>query len=335
MSVTYIPKGYRSKLNLYETQLAIGTLKRIFEEHLCKAINLKRVSAPLFVRANSGLNDNLNGIERPVAFETKEGGMQAEIVHSLAKWKRLALHKYGFPAGEGLYTDMNAIRRDEQMDNIHSIYVDQWDWERVITKEERTVAFLKQIVSDIVSAICDTYERMRDIFPALDTDISREVFFITAQQLEDMYPDLTSKEREDAIVRQHKTVFIMQIGKTLKSGQKHDGRAPDYDDWELNGDILMYNEVLDSALEISSMGIRVDSESLARQLKLSGCEDRKELMFHKMLLNNELPLSIGGGIGQSRLCMLLLKKAHIGEVQVSIWDKDTIEACKEAKVILL
>ena len=230
---------------------------------------------------------------------------------------------------------MNAIRRDEQMDNIHSIYVDQWDWERVITKEERTVAFLKQIVSDIVSAICDTYERMRDIFPALDTDISREVFFITAQQLEDMYPDLTSKEREDAIVRQHKTVFIMQIGKTLKSGQKHDGRAPDYDDWELNGDILMYNEVLDSALEISSMGIRVDSESLARQLKLSGCEDRKELMFHKMLLNNELPLSIGGGIGQSRLCMLLLKKAHIGEVQVSIWDRDTIEACKEAKVILL
>jgi aspartate--ammonia ligase len=296
---------------------------------------LKRVSAPLFVRANSGLNDNLNGIERPVAFETKEGGMQAEIVHSLAKWKRLALHKYGFPAGEGLYTDMNAIRRDEQMDNIHSIYVDQWDWERVITKQERTVAFLKQIVSDIVSAICDTYERMRDIFPALDTDISREVFFITAQQLEDMYPDLTSKEREDAIVRQHKTVFIMQIGKTLKSGQKHDGRAPDYDDWELNGDILMYNQVLDSALEISSMGIRVDSESLARQLKLSGCEDRKELMFHKMLLNNELPLSIGGGIGQSRLCMLLLKKAHIGEVQVSIWDKDTIEACKEAKVILL
>ena len=230
---------------------------------------------------------------------------------------------------------MNAIRRDEQMDNIHSIYVDQWDWERVITKQERTVAFLKQIVSDIVSAICDTYERMRDIFPALDTDISREVFFITAQQLEDMYPDLTSKEREDAIVRQHKTVFIMQIGKTLKSGQKHDGRAPDYDDWELNGDILMYNQVLDSALEISSMGIRVDSESLARQLKLSGCEDRKELMFHKMLLNNELPLSIGGGIGQSRLCMLLLKKAHIGEVQVSIWDKDTIEACKEAKVILL
>ncbi|HQC67667.1 MAG TPA: aspartate--ammonia ligase [Clostridia bacterium] len=335
MSFTYIPKGYRSRLNLYETQLAIGTLKRIFEEHLCRAINLKRVSAPLFVRANSGLNDNLNGIERPVAFETKEGGMQAEIVHSLAKWKRLALHKYGFPAGEGLYTDMNAIRRDEQMDNIHSIYVDQWDWERVITKQERTVAFLKQIVSDIVSAICDTYERMRDIFPALDTDISREVFFITAQQLEDMYPDLTSKEREDAIVRQHKTVFIMQIGKTLKSGQKHDGRAPDYDDWELNGDILMYNQVLDSALEISSMGIRVDSESLARQLKLSGCEDRKELMFHKMLLNNELPLSIGGGIGQSRLCMLLLKKAHIGEVQVSIWDKDTIEACKEAKVILL
>jgi aspartate--ammonia ligase len=335
MSFTYIPKGYRSRLNLYETQLAIGTLKRLFEEHLCRAINLKRVSAPLFVRANSGLNDNLNGIERPVAFETKEGGMQAEIVHSLAKWKRLALHKYGFPAGEGLYTDMNAIRRDEQMDNIHSIYVDQWDWERVITKQERTVAFLKQIVSDIVSAICDTYERMRDIFPALDTDISREVFFITAQQLEDMYPDLTSKEREDAIVRQHKTVFIMQIGKTLKSGQKHDGRAPDYDDWELNGDILMYNQVLDSALEISSMGIRVDSESLARQLKLSGCEDRKELMFHKMLLNNELPLSIGGGIGQSRLCMLLLKKAHIGEVQVSIWDKDTIEACKEAKVILL
>jgi len=221
------------------------------------------------------------------------------------------------------------------MDNIHSIYVDQWDWERVITKDERTLAFLKQIVNDIVCAICDTYEMMQDIFPALDAKINRKVAFITSQELEDMYPDLTSKQREDVFVKEHKTAFIMQIGKILKSGQKHDGRAPDYDDWDLNGDILMYNEVLDSALEISSMGIRVDSESLAKQLKLSGCEDRSKLMFHKMLLNNKLPLSIGGGIGQSRLCMLLLKKAHIGEVQVSIWDQDTIETCEKAKVMLL
>lgn len=335
MSFTYIPQGYHSKLNLYETQMAIGTLKRIFEENLCRALNLKRVSAPLFVDSKSGLNDNLNGTERPVSFATKEGQIEAEIVHSLAKWKRLALHKYGFPAGEGLYTDMNAIRRDEDMDNIHSIYVDQWDWERVITKQERTPAFLKQIVSDIVCAICDTFDMMQDIFPSLDTSITRDVTFITSQELEDMYPGLTSKQREDRFVKENKTAFIMQIGKTLRSGQKHDGRAPDYDDWELNGDILMYNEILDSALEISSMGIRVDSESLAKQLKLSNCESRSTLMFHKMLLNNELPLSIGGGIGQSRLCMLLLKKAHIGEVQVSIWDQATIEACKNAEVILL
>ncbi|MFA5340376.1 MAG: aspartate--ammonia ligase [Clostridia bacterium] len=335
MSFTKIPEGYKSQLNLYETQMAIGTLKRIFEENLCRALNLKRVSAPLFVDSQSGLNDNLNGIERPVVFETKEGSVKAEIVHSLAKWKRLALHKYGFPEGEGLYTDMNAIRRDEDMDNIHSIYVDQWDWERVITKEERTPAFLKQIVSNIVCAICDTYDMMQDIFPALDTKINRDVAFITSQELEDKYPSLTSKQREDLFVKENKTAFIMQIGKTLKSGLKHDGRAPDYDDWELNGDILMYNEVLDSALEISSMGIRVNSESLTRQLEVSSCQNRKNLMFHKMLLNNELPLSIGGGIGQSRLCMLLLKKAHIGEVQVSIWDQDTITACKNSKVILL
>ncbi len=335
MSSIQIPKDYQSKLSIYETQLAIGSLKRIFEENLCRALNLKRVSAPLFVDSQSGLNDNLNGIERPVCFETKENDMHAEIVHSLAKWKRLALHRYNFPAGEGIYTDMNAIRRDEDMDNIHSIYFDQWDWERVITKQERSLPFLKQIVCNIVSAICDTHEMINDIFPALEKTVTRNVSFITSQELEDMYPDLSPKQREDVYVKEHKTVFIMQIGKTLKSGKKHDGRAPDYDDWEMNGDILMYNKVLDSALEISSMGIRVDSEALDRQLKLSNCEDRRKLMFHKMLLNNELPLTIGGGIGQSRLCMLLLQKAHIGEVQVSIWDKLTQDNCRKAGIMLL
>lgn len=335
MSFTFIPQGYQSKLNLYETQMAIGTLKKVFEKNLCHALNLKRVSAPLFVDSKSGLNDTLNGIERPVDFETKDGKIRAEIVHSLAKWKRLALQKYNFPVGQGLYTDMNAIRRDEDLDNIHSIYVDQWDWEKVITREQRTTNFLKQTVTDIMNAICDTFDIMKDMFPTLDTEISREVAFITSQELEDKYPDLTPKQREDKFTKAHKTVFILQIGKILKSGKRHDGRAPDYDDWELNGDILMYNNVLGSALEISSMGIRVDSESLDKQLKIANCEDRKGLMFHKLLLNNELPLTIGGGIGQSRLCMLLLQKAHIGEVQVSIWDQDTMDYCKDAGIVLL
>ncbi|MFA7672441.1 MAG: aspartate--ammonia ligase [Clostridia bacterium] len=335
MSSTYIPVGYKSKLSLYDTQMAIGTLKRVFEHNLCQELNLKRVSAPILVDSQSGLNDNLNGVERPVCFDTKESGIKAEVVHSLAKWKRLALYRYGFHAGEGLYTDMNAIRRDEDMDNIHSIYVDQWDWEKVITREDRNMNFLKRTVKSIITAIADTYDIMKDMFPALDTDIDRQVSFVTSQELEDMYPDLLPKEREDKYVREHHTAFIMQIGKLLKSGKRHDGRAPDYDDWEMNGDILVYNKILDQALEISSMGIRVDSRSLDRQLKISGCDDRRNLMFHKMLLNNELPLTIGGGIGQSRLCMFMLGKAHIGEIQVSLWDKDTQKICQDAQVILL
>jgi len=315
--------------------MAIGTLKRVFEHNLCQELNLKRVSAPILVDSQSGLNDNLNGVERPVCFDTKESGIKAEVVHSLAKWKRLALYRYGFHAGEGLYTDMNAIRRDEDMDNIHSIYVDQWDWEKVITREDRNMNFLKRTVKSIITAIADTYDIMKDMFPALDTDIDRQVSFVTSQELEDMYPDLLPKEREDKYVREHHTAFIMQIGKLLKSGKRHDGRAPDYDDWEMNGDILVYNKILDQALEISSMGIRVDSRSLDRQLKISGCDDRRNLMFHKMLLNNELPLTIGGGIGQSRLCMFMLGKAHIGEIQVSLWDKDTQKICQDAQVILL
>ena len=335
MSSSYIPVGYKSKLSLYDTQMAIGTLKRVFEHNLCQELNLKRVSAPILVDSQSGLNDNLNGVERPVCFDTKESGIKAEVVHSLAKWKRLALYRYGFHAGEGLYTDMNAIRRDEDMDNIHSIYVDQWDWEKVITREDRNINFLKRTVKSIIAAIADTFDIMKDMFPALDADIDRQVSFVTSQELEDMFPDLTPKEREDKYVRVHHTTFIMQIGKLLKSGKRHDGRAPDYDDWEMNGDILVYNKILDSALEISSMGIRVDSRSLDRQLKISGCDDRRTLMFHKMLLNNELPLTIGGGIGQSRLCMFMLSKAHIGEIQVSLWDKDTQKICEDAQVILL
>lgn len=335
MSSSYIPVGYKSKLSLYDTQMAIGTLKRVFEHNLCQELNLKRVSAPILVDSQSGLNDNLNGVERPVCFDTKESGIKAEVVHSLAKWKRLALYRYGFHAGEGLYTDMNAIRRDEDMDNIHSIYVDQWDWEKVITKEDRNINFLKRTVKSIMAAIADTFDIMKDMFPALDADIDRQISFVTSQELEDMFPDLTPKEREDRYVRGHHTTFIMQIGKLLKSGKRHDGRAPDYDDWEMNGDILVYNKILDQALEISSMGIRVDSRSLDRQLKISGCDDRRNLMFHKMLLNNELPLTIGGGIGQSRLCMFMLSKAHIGEIQVSLWDKDTQKICEDAQVILL
>jgi aspartate--ammonia ligase len=335
MSSTYIPAGYKSKLNLYDTQMAIGTLKRVFEHNLCQELNLKRVSAPILVDSESGLNDNLNGVERPVCFDTKESGIKAEVVHSLAKWKRLALYRYGFHAGEGLYTDMNAIRRDEDMDNIHSIYVDQWDWEKVITREDRNINFLKRTVRSIITAVADTYDIMKDMFPAIDTDIDRQVSFVTSQELEDMYPDLSPKEREDRYVRDHHTAFIMQIGKLLKSGKRHDGRAPDYDDWEMNGDIMVYNKILDQALEISSMGIRVDSKSLDKQLKISGCDDRRNLMFHKMLLNKELPLTIGGGIGQSRLCMFMLGKAHIGEIQVSLWDKDTQKICQDKGVILL
>jgi aspartate--ammonia ligase len=335
MSKLVVPKGYKSLLSIYETQAAIGTIKKVFEENLCRALSLRRVSAPLFVEAKSGLNDDLNGIERPVEFDIKESSANAQIVHSLAKWKRLALHKYGFPVGEGLYTDMNAIRRDEELDNLHSIYVDQWDWEKVIDRPSRNVGYLKKTVTAIVGAICDTADSIKKMFPALGIKLTREVTFVTTQELEDLYPDLSPKERENAILKEHKTVFIMQIGKILQSGNKHDGRAPDYDDWDLNGDILFWDEVLGCAMEISSMGIRVDEKSMDEQLTKANCNHRRELPFHKMLLAGELPLTMGGGIGQSRLCMLLLEKAHVGEVQVSMWDSDTLAACKAAGIELL
>ena len=301
-------------------------------------MNLKRVSAPLFVTEASGLNDNLNGTERPVSFDVPAVGESVQVVHSLAKWKRLALHDYHFFVGNGLYTDMNAIRRDEELDNIHSIYVDQWDWERVITKEDRTLDYLIKTAQDIVDVICVTNEILRFAIPEtreITVNLTRDMKAITTQELEDMYPDLTPKEREDAITKKYGTVLLMQIGGKLKSGKPHDGRAPDYDDWSLNGDILFYNEVLGRAFEISSMGIRVDAEALDRQLTERGCDDRRALPFHKALLNGELPLTIGGGIGQSRLCMLMMGSAHIGEVQSSIWDKETIEGCKKAGIKLL
>jgi len=335
MSKFEVNGKYNSLLSVYETQIAIGMIKRNFEDNLSKALNLKRVSAPLFVEPQTGLNDDLNGVERPVEFDIKETGTSAQIVHSLAKWKRIALHNYGFSAGEGLYTDMNAIRRDEEMDNLHSIYVDQWDWETVIDKVTRNEGLLKTTVKAIVNAICDTAEKIKTVFPVLQINLSRNVQFITTQQLEDMYPELTPKERENIYLKEHKTAFIMQIGDVLKSGKKHDGRAPDYDDWTLNGDILFWNDALCSAIEISSMGIRVDEKSLDAQLEKSGCTNRRNLPFHKMLLAGELPLTMGGGIGQSRLCMLLLQKAHIGEVQVSVWDKETIAACKAQGITLL
>ena len=335
MNKLYIPEGYRSKTDLYRTQKAISFIKQTFQARLAEGLRLKRVTAPLFVTEASGLNDNLNGTERPVSFDVPAVGECAQVVHSLAKWKRLALHEYHFYVGNGLYTDMNAIRRDEDLDNIHSIYVDQWDWERVITREDRTLDYLIDVAQKIVNVICDTNELLKVDFPELDTKLNRKMFAITTGELEDMYPTLTPKEREDAITKEHGTVLIMQIGGKLKSGRPHDGRAPDYDDWSLNGDILFYNEVLGHALEISSMGIRVDAESLDYQLTERGCDDRRQLPFHKMLLNNELPLTIGGGIGQSRLCMLMMGCAHIGEVQSSIWDKDTIEECKAAGIRLL
>ena len=336
MNKCYIPEGYRPPLDAYDTQRAISYIKNHFQTEFQNALNLKRVSAPLFVTDASGLNDNLNGYERPVSFDVPAIGEEAEVVHSLAKWKRLALKRYGFTVGHGLYTDMNAIRRDEELDNIHSIYVDQWDWEKIITPETRTIEYLQLIVRAIVRAICDTNDQLRVRFPQLTTTLEREVTFITSQELEDLYPDLkTGSEREKAFVREHHTAFIMQIGGKLRSGNRHDGRAPDYDDWQLNGDLFFWDEVLGRALEISSMGIRVDAESLDRQLTIAGCDDRRSLPFHRMLLNNELPLTIGGGIGQSRLCMLMMGCCHIGEVQSSIWDANTVAACEAAGVPLL
>ena len=333
-----IPEGYRSLLSIYETQKAISLLKRLFEDRLGALLNLYRVSAPLFVAEDSGLNDNLNGVERPVSFDILRSSTRAEVVQSLAKWKRLALKRYDFHPGKGLYTDMNAIRRDEdELDNLHSVYVDQWDWEKVIRPEERNVEYLHATVRDIVKAICDTQDTMQAIYPQLQSlgKLRREVAFVTAQELEDRWPEKTPKEREDACLRECGTAFIQGIGGALKSGRKHDGRAPDYDDWDLNGDILVWSELLGRAMELSSMGIRVDPVSLDRQLTIAGCDDRRSLPYHRMLLAGELPLTIGGGIGQSRLSMLLLGKAHIGEVQASIWDEETVETCRKAGVMLL
>ena len=335
MSNIMIPQDYHTPLSVYEMQRAIEFIKSNFQVNLSNALNLRRVSAPLFVDENSGLNDNLNGVERPVSFDIPDVGVNAQVVHSLAKWKRLALKRYQFNVGKGLFTDMNAIRRDEEVDNLHSVYVDQWDWEKVISADDRNVAYLKRTVRDIVAAVSETSSALNVAFPSLRTKLPSEVFFITTQELEDLYPDLTPKQREDEICKKKGVVFLMQIGKILKSGIKHDGRAPDYDDWELNGDILYWNDVLGHAFEISSMGIRVDPKSLDSQLTIAGCDDRRTLPFHKMLLAGELPLTMGGGIGQSRLCMLLIGTAHIGEVQVSLWDEATRKACEEAGVMLL
>ena len=336
MSSIIIPKGYETKLSLYETQHSISLIKRVFQDSLAQALHLKRVSAPLFVDPATGLNDDLNGVERPVTFDIPDAHTDAAVVQSLAKWKRMALWRYDFHPGKGIYTDMNAIRRDETLDNLHSVYVDQWDWEKVITREMRNEHTLREAVRDIVNCICDAQLSVRGRYPQLAGELlERNVTFISSQELEDLYPDLTPKEREYRITRENRTVFISRIGGKLRSGKPHDGRAPDYDDWDLNGDILFYHPVLDCALEISSMGIRVDAESLDRQLTLSGHDERRKLPFHRMLLAGELPLTMGGGIGQSRLCMLLLGKAHIGEVQSSIWDEETRARCEEAGIQLL
>ena len=326
---------YKAKLDVLETQKAIRSLRHRFEENLCDALNLSRASAPLFVKKGSGLNDDLNGVERPVSFDIADGGEIVEVVHSLAKWKRMALGDYGFKMHTGLYTDMNAIRRDEKCDNIHSIYVDQWDWEKVISTDDRNEEYLKDTVRRIYAAILNTADGVERKYGVLENYLPRDIEFVTSQELYDMYPDKTAKERENAIAKKYGAVFLMKIGGRLKNGEKHDGRAPDYDDWDLNGDILIYNKVTDAAFEISSMGIRVDKESLKKQLEAEGKLDRLELPFHKALMEDKLPLTIGGGIGQSRLCMLLLHKAHIGEVHSSVWPQKEIERCKELGIELL
>ncbi len=331
-----IPKDYTSALNLHDTQVGIKTVKDFFQNTLSENLNLLRVTAPLFVAPESGLNDNLNGVERPVAFDIREEDeREAEIVHSLAKWKRYALKKYGFKVGEGLYTDMNAIRRDEIPDNIHSVFVDQWDWEKAISKEDRNFDFLKETVRTIYKVLRKTEKYMSIQYDYIEEILPHDIFFITSQELEDMYPGKDAKEREYLITKEKGAVFIMQIGDLLASGEKHDGRAPDYDDWELNGDIIFRNTVLDRPFEVSSMGIRVSPESLDRQLTLAGCDNRRAYPFHKALLNGELPPAIGGGIGQSRLCMLLIGCAHIGEVQSGVWDAETVNLCRERGVYLL
>lgn len=335
-SKVFIPENYKSNLSLIETEIAIKKVKDFFETKLAETLNLTRVSAPLFLENSSGLNDNLNGVERPVSFDMLAiEDSNIEIVHSLAKWKRFALHRYKFETGSGLYTDMNAIRRDEELDNIHSIYVDQWDWEKVITKEDRNIDTLKDTVRKIFSVFKSTENFVSSEYPSIEKILPEDITFVTSQELEDMYPSLTSKERENAITKEYKAVFILGIGDELKSGEKHDGRSPDYDDWKLNGDILFYDPLLNSAIELSSMGIRVDKAALEYQLQKSGCEDRRNLPFHKALLEEKLPLTMGGGIGQSRICMFFLRKAHIGEVQASIWDEYTHKQCEAANIELL
>ena len=330
------PKNYAPKISPMETQRAIKKIKDYFQQELAYGLNLRRVSAPLFVAPETGLNDNLNGVERRVSFTILDmDEKNVEIVQSLAKWKRMALGKYGIKPGHGIYTDMNAIRRDEELDNIHSLYVDQWDWEKVITKEQRTTEYLHETVTTIYNAVKNLGDYVNRLYRDIQTELPNEIYFITSQELEDLYPDKTAKERENLITRVHGAVFIEKIGGKLRSGEKHDGRSPDYDDWELNGDILLWDDVLEIAFEISSMGIRVDSDSMERQLKLAGAEDRKKLSFQRAVLDSELPLSIGGGIGQSRLCMFFLRKAHIGEVQVSVWPKEMDEECRKANIFLL
>ena len=336
MAQLIIPKDYTPQIDYMESQRAIKKIKDFFQQELAYGLKLRRVSAPLFVLPESGLNDNLNGVERTVGFTIKDmDEKNVEIVQSLAKWKRMALGRYNFKAGTGLYTDMNAIRRDEEMDNLHSVYVDQWDWEKVIHKEDRTQEYLHETVRTLYTALKNLNDFVNRHYNELKTDLPNEIFFITSQELEDMYPGLTPKEREDEITREKRAVFIEKIGGALKSGEPHDGRAPDYDDWELNGDIILWNDVLDRAIEISSMGIRVDEDAMDRQLKIAGADERRELDFHKKILNKELPYTIGGGIGQSRLCMYFLRKAHIGEVQASIWPEEMIKECAENDIFLL
>ena len=336
MNGIVIPEGYKSPRSIRETEIQIKEVKDYFEVALAKALNLTRVSAPLFVWPESGLNDNLNGVERPVKFGIKElGDKEVEIVHSLAKWKRMALKKYGFEHGEGLYTDMTAIRRDEDTDNLHSIYVDQWDWERIIDKAERNEDTLKAIVKLIYGAICETEDYLCGKYPEIEKVLPKDITFVTTQELEDRWPDKTSKEREDLIAKEHGAVFLMKIGGALLSGERHDGRAPDYDDWQLNGDIIVYFPVLDRGFELSSMGIRVDEDSLKKQLEIAGCPERAELPFQKAILDKELPYTIGGGIGQSRICMFFLRRAHVGEVQSSIWNEGVVEYAASKGVNLL
>ena len=331
-----IPKDYHSELNLHDTQIAIKTVKDFFQNLLSQRLNLSRVSAPLFVDPDSGLNDNLNGVERPVTFDIKEqNGREAEVVQSLAKWKRYALKKYGFSYGEGLYTDMNAIRRDEITDNIHSIFVDQWDWEKIIKKDERTIATLMDTVKVVYKCLRKTEKYMAIQYDYIEEILPHDIFFVTTQELADMFPDNTPKEREYYIAKAKGAVCIMQIGDILENGERHDGRAPDYDDWSLNADIVVYYPVLDIALELSSMGIRVDEDSLKEQLVKAGCEERAELPFQKAVLEGELPYTVGGGIGQSRLCMYMLGKAHIGEVQCSLWSDEVMETAEKNGLQLL